>query len=74
MKRKIKRQQQAHNGIQFIVSSDVRQELNPFVFFDAGILNRADDGLFMGMHPHSGIGIITYFDGMELLHDDSGNN
>ena len=31
-------------------------------------------GLFIGMHPHSGIGIITYFEGGDLVHDDTGEN
>jgi len=74
MRRQIKRQQKPHNGIQYIITGDVRNELSPFVFFDAGMLKRSDDGLFIGMHAHSGIGIITYFDGKELLHNDSGNN
>jgi quercetin 2,3-dioxygenase len=74
MKRKIRRFQKAHNGIQYILGNDVRKELSPFVFFDAGTHIRNDEGLFIGMHPHSGIGIITYFEGAYLDHDDSGNN
>ncbi len=74
MKRKIKRHQLPRNGIQYITSQDVREELNPFVFFDAGTMRRSDDGMRIGMHPHSGIGIITYFEGAELVHDDTGNN
>lgn len=70
MDRQLKRLQKAHNGIQYIVSQQTREELSPFVFFDAGTMHRKDDG----MHPHSGIGIITYFEGGELVHDDSGNN
>lgn len=74
MDRKLKRLQPGLNGIQYIVSPETRKELSPFVFFDAGAMQRNDDGLFIGMHPHSGIGIITYFEGANLQHDDSGEN
>lgn len=74
MKRQLKRLQQPRNGIQYITGQETREELNPFVFFDAGTMQRNDNGLHIGMHPHSGIGIITYFEGGELVHDDSGNN
>ena len=74
MKRSIKRLQEPRNGIQYITSHQVREELSPFVFFDAGTMQRNDDGLHIGMHPHSGIGIITYFQGAELVHDDTGSN
>lgn len=74
MKRKLKRLQKPRNGIQYIISPEVRKELNPFVFFDAGTMHRNDEGLHIGKHPHSGIGIITYFEGGELVHDDTGNN
>jgi redox-sensitive bicupin YhaK (pirin superfamily) len=67
----IKRLQQARNGIQFIVSPSVQQELQPFVFFDAGQFRRNDDGFTIDFHPHSGIGIITYFQGTDLHHRDS---
>lgn len=74
MKRKLKRRQPARNGLQYIIYPETRKELTPLTFFDAGISHRKDDGLFIGMHPHSGIGIITYFEGGNLSHDDSGNN
>ena len=74
MERKIKRLQEPRNGIQYIIYPETREELNPFAFFDAGTMTRNDEGLFIGMHPHSGIGIITYFEGADLKHDDSGNN
>ncbi len=74
MNRQIKRLQKPRKGIQYIVDALTREELSPFVFFDAGTMNRKDDGLFIGMHPHSGIGIITYFEGANLVHDDSGKN
>lgn len=74
MDRKLKRLQQPRKGIQYIVFPETREELSPFVFFDAGTMQRNDEGLFIGMHPHSGIGIITYFEGANLVHDDSGNN
>ena len=74
MKRKIKRYQEPRKGIQYITHTDTRKELNPFTFFDAGTMQRNDEGLFIGMHPHSGIGILTYFEGGNLQHDDSGNN
>ena len=74
MKRKLKRLQPPRKGIQYIVYPETRKELSPFVFFDAGTMQRNDEGLFIGMHPHSGIGIITYFEGARLVHDDSGNN
>lgn len=74
MERKLKRLQAARNDIQYITWTKVREELSPFVFFDAGAMTREDDGLFIGMHPHSGIGIITYFEGADLVHDDSGKN
>ena len=74
MKRKLKRLQQPRNGIQYIISPQTRKELSPFVFFDAGTMQRNDDGLHIGSHPHSGIAIITYFEGGELRHDDTGDN
>ena len=72
--RKLKKLQKPRNGIQYIIHPETREELSPFVFFDAGTMKRNDEGLFIGMHPHSGIGIITYFEGADLVHDDSGNN
>lgn len=74
MERKLKRYQEPRNGIQYIIYPETRQELSPFVFFDAGTMQRDDDGLSIGMHPHSGIGIITYFEGGNLKHDDTGDN
>ncbi|MEM7371155.1 MAG: pirin family protein [Bacteroidota bacterium] len=74
MKRTLKRLQQPRKGIQYIIHPETRAELSPFAFFDAGSMSRQDDGLFIGMHPHSGIGIITYFEGGNLVHDDSGKN
>jgi len=74
MKRKIKKYQEPRKGIQYIIHPETRKELNPFAFFDAGTMQRTDEGLFIGMHPHSGIGILTYFEGGNLQHDDSGNN
>lgn len=74
MKRNIKRFQEPRKGIQYIIYPETRQELSPFAFFDAGTMHRKDEGLFIGMHPHSGIGIITYFEGGDLQHDDSGNH
>ena len=74
MKRKLKRLQPGHNGFQYILEQSVREELSPVVFFDAGMLNRHDQGLHFGMHPHSGIGIITYFEGADLVHDDTGDH
>ncbi len=74
MDRKLKKLQQPRKGIQYIIYPETREELSPFVFFDAGTMSRNDDGLFIGMHPHSGIGIITYFEGADLVHNDSGKN
>ena len=74
MKRKLKKLQTPRKGIQYIIYPETRTELAPFMFFDAGTMKRNDDGLFIGMHPHSGIGIITYFEGGDLVHDDSGKN
>ncbi|MDN5204699.1 pirin family protein [Fulvivirgaceae bacterium BMA10] len=74
MKRKLKRLQPPRNGIQYIVHPETREELSPFVFFDARTMHRHDEGLHIGMHPHSGIGILTYFNGGELLHEDTGGN
>lgn len=74
MERRLKKLQSPRKGIQYIIHQETREELSPFVFFDAGTMQRSDDGLFIGMHPHSGIGIITYFEGGDLVHDDSGNN
>lgn len=74
MERKLKRLQEPRAGIQYIIYPETRKELSPFVFFDAGTMTRNDEGLFIGMHPHSGIGIITYFEGADLVHDDSGKN
>ncbi len=74
MKRKLKRLQPGHNGFQFITEHSAREELSPLAFFDAGTHQRTDNGLKIGMHPHSGIGIITYFEGADLIHDDTGGN
>lgn len=73
-KRGITRIQQPYNGIQFVVDREVRNELKPIVFFDAGKFSREDDGFTINFHPHSGIGIITFFHGTDLHHIDSGNN
>lgn len=73
MKRKLKRLQVPRRGIQYIIHPETRAELSPFVFFDAGTMQRDDDGLHIGMHPHSGIGIITYFEGAHLAHEDPEN-
>lgn len=73
-KRGLKRIQRPRNGIQFVVDADTRKELQPLVFFDAGTFTRDDDGFTIGMHPHSGIGIVTYFHGTDLHHKDSGHN
>lgn len=70
-KRGIARVQQPRNGIQYIVNSEIREELKPVVFFDAGNFRRDDNGFQIGFHPHSGIGIITYFHGTDLHHEDS---
>ena len=72
--RKLKRIQEPRNHIQYIVYPEVREELKPLVFFDAGNLVRDDDGMKIHAHPHSGIGIVTYFHGTDLHHGDSGNN
>ena len=53
MKRKLKRLQQPRKGIQYIIYPETRKELSPFVFFDAGTMQRNDDGLFIGMHPQA---------------------
>ena len=74
MNRKLKKLQTPRKGIQYIIYPETREELSPFVFFDAGTMKRNDGGLFIGMHPHSGIGIITYFEGANLQHDDTGKN
>jgi redox-sensitive bicupin YhaK (pirin superfamily) len=62
------------NGIQFVTNREIREELKPIVFFDAGSFRRNDNGFQIGFHPHSGIGIITYFHGTDLHHADSENN
>ncbi|PWJ44172.1 pirin family protein [Sediminitomix flava] len=72
--RNLKRIQEARNGIQHIVNSEVRNELKPIVFFDAGKFNNTANGFKIDSHPHSGIGIITYFHGTDLHHSDSGHN
>ncbi|MCT4623478.1 MAG: pirin family protein [Schleiferiaceae bacterium] len=65
---------QPRNGIQYVVSSEIREALKPIVFWDAGNFTRNDNGFQIGFHPHSGIGIITYFHGTDLHHEDSGMN
>lgn len=72
--RKIKHIQEPRNDIQFVVYPETRETLKPIVFFDAGKFTREDDGFTIGMHPHSGIGIVTYFHGTDLHHADSGDN
>ena len=72
--RGLKKIQEPRNNIQFIVYPNDREALKPFVFFDAGTMVRADDALNIHAHPHSGIGIITYFEGTDLHHGDSGKN
>ena len=71
MIRGLKRIQQPRNGIQFVVDTATREELKPIVFFDGGKFKKEDDGFTIGFHPHSGIGIITYFHGTDLHHRDS---
>ena len=62
------------NGYQYIMSQSVRELLSPMVFYDSDIINFEED-IKTPMHPHSGIGIITYIEGGELHHkDSSGNN
>ncbi len=72
--RGLKRIQQPRNAIQFVVDPATRAELKPIVFFDAGKFTKDNDGLHIGSHPHSGIGILTYFHGTDLHHKDSGRN
>ncbi len=72
--RKLKRLQQGHNGFQFILESPVQEELSPVVFFDAGVSRQQGEGIKIGTHPHSGIGIITHYEGADLVHDDSGGH
>ena len=72
MERILKRLQPGRNGFQFIVEPQVREELSPIVFFDAGTLEQHGNGLQFGMYPHSGIGIITNFEGADLVYDESG--
>lgn len=72
--RGLKRIQEPRNNIQFIVYPEDREMMKPFVFFDAGKMRRTDDALDIHAHPHSGIGIITYFEGTDLHHGDSGDN
>ncbi|MDW3651713.1 MAG: pirin family protein [Bacteroidia bacterium] len=72
--RKIRKIQSPRNHIQFIVYPEDREAMKPFVFFDAGNMQREDEGLEIHTHPHSGIGIITYFHGTDLHHGDSGSN
>ena len=74
MQRKLKRLHTPLNRFQYIMDHEVRKELSPFMFLDAGAMTRNDGGLFIGKHPHSGIGIITYFEGADLDHSDSGDN
>ncbi|UTW65434.1 pirin family protein [bacterium SCSIO 12643] len=73
-KRGLLKFQEPRNGIQYIVNTDIRTELKPLVFFDAGKFTRSDDGFTIGYHPHSGIGIITYFHGTDLHHKDSADH
>ncbi len=74
MKREVKRIQEPRNGIQFVLYPETREELKPLVFFDGGKFKRNDEGFTIGFHPHSGIGIITYFHHTDLHHKDSSNN
>ncbi len=71
--RNIYKTQPPRNGIQFVTDPEIREELKPIVFFDAGSFRRNDNGFQIGFHPHSGIGIITYFQGTDLHHKDSKN-
>lgn len=73
MKRKIVRTHPGKNGFQYIMDAETRKELNPFVFFDAGVLQQQGEGLSFGYHPHSGVGIFTYFEGADLQHGDTSN-
>ena len=72
--RNISRIQVPRNGIQYVFNQETIEELKPIVFFDAGKFTKNDDDLTIGFHPHSGIGIITYFHGTDLYHQDSSNN
>lgn len=72
--RGLKRIQDPKNNVQFITHDKTIEELQPLVFFDGGKFQREDDGVTIGYHPHSGVGIITYFHGTDLHHKDSGQN
>lgn len=69
--RKVNRLIQGHNNFQFILGRESRDELQPIVFFDAGKIKQKGKGISFPFHPHSGIGIITYFEGANLVHRDS---
>ena len=45
MERILKRLQPGHNGFQFIVEPQVREELSPIVLFDASMLEQHGNGL-----------------------------
>lgn len=55
----------------YILDASVREELNPFVFFNSGTVRVNEEEFVVPMHPHSGIGIITYFDQGVLHHKNS---
>lgn len=67
MKRKLKRLQKPLEDYMYIMHPSTRKELSPFVFFNSGTLE-VDGDFKVEMHPHSGIGIITYFEGGNLRH------
>ena len=71
MKRRLKRFQKPQSDYMYILSASLREELSPFVFFNSGTLEVNDNEFLVPMHPHSGIGIITYFDQGTLHHKNS---
>ena len=71
MNRGIKKIVEPMNGIQFIMSRELREELKPIVFFDSGgsIMDRKE--MLIDFHPHSGVGILTYIPNSQLHHKDT---
>jgi len=55
------------------ITHKIRQQLAPFVLFDAGRVVGQED-LFVGWHPHSGVATVTLPYDAKLVHQDSMGN
>lgn len=53
------------------IHGDLRNELAPFVLFDAVHAKNVEETWGFGWHPHSGVATLTYIYGAQLHHQDT---